>query len=280
MLHFTQLESFARDGFIKGSRVVDETQADVLCEEVLRVIEQHQNGVKAERRPVQVSNLSGNEGAPVWQIVNIWEGSDAFETLVHNPILSEEVGQLMEVAMDAQEIRLFHDQIQYKPAQKGGVNMWHQDSPYWPVLQPKDVQLTAWVALDDADEENGCMSMVPGSQKFGNQIDWLHTLKSFDAMPNTFVDEAIQVRTCPVERGHVHFHHPLTWHGSPANTSGRPRRAIALHFMTERALFDASKRGLHPMGRFVESGDGETVCGEHFPLVWSKEEAAVPQLVR
>ncbi len=274
MLNSTQLESFARDGFVKGSQIIDNAQADVLCDEVLRVIADFQNGVEAEKQPVQVCNLSGDENAPVWQIVNIWEGSPAFEALIHNPILAEEIGQLMGAAMDAHEIRLFHDQIQYKPAQKGGVNMWHQDSPYWPVLQPKDVQLTAWVALDDADEENGCMSMVPGSQRFGDQIDWLHTLKKFDEMPAEFEGEPIQIATCPVERGRVHFHHPLTWHGSPANTSGRPRRAVALHFMTERAVFDADKRDKHPMGQFIESADGETARGAHFPVVWSKSQDA------
>lgn len=270
MLSSTQLEFFARDGFVKGSSILDTAQADILCAETLRVIADYQNQVAAERKPVRVANLSGDDEAPVWQVVNIWEGSPAFEELVHNPILGEEVGQLMAMSMDAREIRLFHDQIQYKPAQKGGVNMWHQDSPYWSVLQPKDVQLTAWVALDDADEENGCMSMVPGSQKFGDQIEWLHTLKKFDEMPAQFEEKTIEVKACPVERGHVHFHHPLTWHGSPANTSGRPRRAVALHFMTERAVFDAEKRDRHPMGQFIESQDGETARGAHFPLVWSK----------
>jgi phytanoyl-CoA hydroxylase len=240
----------------------------VLCDEVLRVIADHQAGIPAHSSAVRVSNLSGNETAPVWQIVNIWEGSSAFEELVKNPILAEEIGQLMQAEMGAHEIRLFHDQIQYKPAQKGGVNMWHQDSPYWPVLQPKEVQLTAWVALDDAGEDNGCMSMVPGSQKWGNQIEFLHTLKNFDAMPDCFEGHNLEVVPCPVERGRVHFHHPLTWHGSPANTSGRPRRAVALHFMTERAVFDAAKKDLHPMGRFVEANDGEKVVGAHFPLVW------------
>jgi hypothetical protein len=37
----------------------------------------------------------------------------------------------------------------------------------------------------------------------------------------------------PVKRGEVSFHHSLTWHGSPTNTSPRPRRAeiepCALH---------------------------------------------------
>lgn len=269
MLNPEQLQAFAARGFVKGSHVLTDDQADLLCEDVLRVIDDHQHQRQRDRQPVQVSNLTGNPDNPVWQIVNIWEGSPAFEELlVHNASLIEEVAQIMRQSCDAHEIRLFHDQIQYKPAQKGGVNMWHQDSPYWAILEPKDVQLTAWVALDDADEDNGCMSMVPGSQRWGNQINFLHTLgRDLDAMPARFEGHDIEVVPCPVERGRVHFHHPLTWHGSPANRSGRPRRAIALHFMSDRAIFHAA--GGHPMKPFVEAADGAPIHGAHFPLVWS-----------
>ncbi|HEY0075577.1 MAG TPA: phytanoyl-CoA dioxygenase family protein [Abditibacteriaceae bacterium] len=266
MLSPAQIEQFQREGFIKGSRVLSDEQVEILCAETLRVIDDYQNGIQRERVPVRVANISGKVEAPVWQIVNIWEGSPAFEELLHNPLVVEETAQLMQAEMQAREIRLFHDQIQFKPAAIGGVNMWHQDSPYWPILTPKDVQLTAWIALDDADADNGCMSMVPGSHRWGDQIPFLHSLKNFEAMPENFEDKPLEVRLCPVEKGRVHFHHPLTWHGSQANTSGRPRRAIALHFMTERALFDAN--GSHPMKPFVESGPNETVRGQHFPLVW------------
>ena len=266
MLTPTQIQQFQREGFLKGSRVLTDDEVETLRAETLRVIDDFQKGVQRERQPVRVANLSGKADAPVWQIVNIWEGSEAFERLVHNPAVIEEVAQLMQTEMGAREIRLFHDQIQYKPASIGGVNMWHQDSPYWPILQPKDVQLTAWVALDDADAENGCMSMVPGSHRWGDRIGVLHSLPNFEGMVDEFEGHQVEVRLCPVEKGAVHFHHPLTWHGSQANTSGRPRRAIALHFMTERALFHAS--GSHPMKPFVESADGDMVHGAHFPLVW------------
>ena len=266
MLTAEQIAQFQQNGFLKGSRVLDDAAINVLCDETLRVIDDYQNGTQRDRTPVRVANLSGKAEAPVWQIVNIWEGSAAFEELVTNPIIVEEVAQLMQIEMQAREIRLFHDQIQYKPAAIGGVNMWHQDSPYWAILTPKDVQLTAWVALDDAAEDNGCMSMVPGSYRWGDRIGVLHSLKNFDGMIDEFEGRPVEVQLCPVEKGRVHFHHPLTWHGSHANTSGRPRRAIALHFMTERALFHAA--GSHPMKPFVESQDGETVRGAHFPLVW------------
>jgi ectoine hydroxylase-related dioxygenase (phytanoyl-CoA dioxygenase family) len=270
MLTQKQLDFFAQNGFVKGSKVLTDEQVEILRAETLRVIDDHQNSIRRERVPVRVANLTGNPENPVWQIVNIWEGSEAFEKLVvHNSMIVEEIAQLMKLECDAREIRLFHDQIQYKPAQKGGVNMWHQDSPYWPILEPKDVQLTAWVALDDVDPDNGCMSMVPGSHRWGDRISFLHTLADFRSMPECLDGHQVEVVTCPVEKGAVHFHHPLTWHGSPENRSGRPRRAIALHFMTERAVFNAS--GVHPMKPFVEGQPNEKVYGTHFPLVWKSQ---------
>jgi ectoine hydroxylase-related dioxygenase (phytanoyl-CoA dioxygenase family) len=267
MLTSQQIAQFQQDGFLKGSRVLTDDAVETLRAETLRVIDDYLNGVERDRKPVRVANLSGKAEAPVWQIVNIWEGSPAFENLLHNPLIVEEIAQLMEAEMQAREIRLFHDQIQYKPAAIGGVNMWHQDSPYWPILTPKDVQLTAWIALDDADADNGCMSMVPGSHRWGNHGTIFGQMPGFEALPEVFEGHKVEKRLCPVEKGAVHFHHPLTWHGSQANTSGRPRRAIALHFMTERALFNEA--GSHPMKPFVEARDGEKVQGAHFPLVWS-----------
>ncbi len=38
--------------------------------------------------------------------------------------------------------------MQYKPPRTGGTTHWHQDAPARPVITP-DVQVTAWVALDD-----------------------------------------------------------------------------------------------------------------------------------
>ena len=42
---------------------------------------------------------------------------------------------------------------------------WHQDSTYWGLSKPDVV--TAWIALDEATAENGCMRYVPGSHRHG-----------------------------------------------------------------------------------------------------------------
>jgi ectoine hydroxylase-related dioxygenase (phytanoyl-CoA dioxygenase family) len=129
-------------------------------------------------------------------------------------------------------------------------------------------EVSAWVALDDVDEENGCMSMVPGSHKWGDEIEYIRTLEDFNALPSEYKGNPVKAVPCLVKKGEVHFHHALTWHGSPANLSSRKRRAIAIHYMTDETYYVAN--GEHVMKPFVDVADGERLQGEHFPKVWSK----------
>jgi phytanoyl-CoA hydroxylase len=259
MLTPAQVEQFRRDGFLLGPQVLSPEEVEALQSETLRVIEQRDDPSVAQ--PVLCRNLTGDPEKVVWQIVNIWEASVPFKNLVYHPGIVEAIKELT----DACELRLWHDQIQYKPASTGGANHWHQDSPLWPILMPKDQQVTAWVALDDADEGNGCMRMVPGSHLWGDHVDYLNTLPSFDETPDEFEGHKVQIVSCPVKKGQVHFHHAMTWHGSGKNTSGRMRRAIALHYMTDKTRYFAA--GDHVMKQFVEVADGQKLAGEHFPLV-------------
>lgn len=263
MLTPVQIAEFKSQGYLRGAKVLNDAQAEILRGEIERVIADRERTDITQ--PVLCHNFTGNAAAPVWQIVNIWEASPAFRDLIHNRQICEEMAQLM----TATELRIWHDQIQYKPASRGGVNMWHQDAPLWPIIAPM-TEVTAWVALDDVDVDNGCMSMVPGSHLWGDHMKHLATWKDFVAdVPREFQGHKVEVKKCPVKKGEVHFHHSLTWHGSHANTSGRPRRAIALHFMGGETRYVES--GEHCMKPFVTVKDGELLQGEHFPLVWSKD---------
>ena len=265
MLTETQVAQFRSKGFLNGGQVLNDDQVEVLRDELMRVIEQHDS---LPHKPVMFRNLSRQADAPVWQILNIWEASEPFRDLMCYPKITEEIAQLT----DATELRIWHDQIQYKPAETGGVNMWHQDAPKWHIIRPM-TEVSAWVALDNVDESNGCMSMVPGSHLWGDQISFLSALTNFHGLPPEFNGHEVRVELCPVRQGEVHYHHGLTWHDSHANTSARPRRAIAFHYMTQETRYVAS--GEHPMKPFVEVADGEFLQGEHFPVVWSLNSKTV-----
>ena len=251
---------FQERGFAFGGQVLDAATVETLREEVLRVINDKDRADLPQ--PVLCRNFGESETQFIWQIVNIWQASEVFRELVFN----SEIASMAAACIGAKELRLWHDQVQYKPAATGGVNAWHQDAPYWGAIKPKDKQVTAWIALDDADVDNGCMSMVPGSHKWGVAIETIHQTKDFCALPANYQGHEVAVVRCPVPAGGVHLHHSLTWHGSHANTSGRPRRAIALHFMTDETVFDAS--GGHCMKPFITAKDGCPITDETFPRVY------------
>ena len=172
MLTQEQVAEFHENGFLNGGPVLDGAQVEVLREELYRVIKNKDRDDVSQ--PVLLRNLGGNDSAPVWQIVNIWEASAPFKNLMYSGKIVEEMAQLT----GATELRIWHDQIQYKPAEIGGTTGWHQDAPLWPIIRPM-TEVSAWVAMDDVDVENGCMSMVPGSHKWGKSDCVCATGKGF-----------------------------------------------------------------------------------------------------
>lgn len=285
MLTPAQIAKFNRNGFLNAGSVLEPGEVQALSDALDAVIAKGPDGFgPGEARPVLFRDLTGGSGTPVWQIVNIWHTSEAFRELISHPFIVKAISQLTGFA----DLQVWHDQVQYKPANTGGATTWHQDAPLWPSIEPM-TPVSAWIPFDDAMIENGCMWMVPGSHLWGNQMDFLRTqdhrrtiedltrLDAFDIPASSPVKD-IHVVPCPVKRGEVHFHHSLTWHGSPENHSKNPRRAVAIHYMTSQAVFTGRD---HAMRQFISIGVGESMrnAGPHFPQVaLNGQPVAVPAL--
>jgi phytanoyl-CoA hydroxylase len=272
MLSQAQLAEFENNGFLKGDVVLSDSEVEALREELEKVM----NG-ETVKKPVLNHNMLGSDSPydnmkmiaseRVVQIVNIWMASDLYLQHAANARICEEVAQLSHT----NTLRVWHDQIQYKPPVTGGPTAWHQDHPLWPIIQPADL-VSAWVALDDAVIENGCMWMVPGSHKWGNHQRYLSSTKDFkpfhkqpEMLPNNAVVEAVPFE---IKKGQVGYHHCLTWHGSPHNRSDMKRRAIAVHYMPGHTRYEPI--GEHAMLSYVNVEPGQLLVGDHFPEVFNK----------
>jgi ectoine hydroxylase-related dioxygenase (phytanoyl-CoA dioxygenase family) len=274
MLTKAQLDEFERNGFLKGDVILSDEEVELLRTDLDLVM-----AGKSVKKPVLNRNML-DDGGPhgmsmtqkptVIQIVNMWMTSDAFLRHAGNPTLCEEVAQLC----DTDELRIWHDQVQYKPPVTGGPGGWHQDHPAWPIIQPADL-VSAWVALDDATVENGCMWMVPGSHKWGDQSQYIGDTEDFKAYHKdpSQLPEGAKIECVPFEikKGQVGYHHCLTWHGSGPNLSQRKRRAIAVHYMPKHIRFEPT--GHHPMEDYIQVREGELLTGDGFPLVYEKARA-------
>lgn len=114
-------------------------------------------------------------------------------------------------------VQLHHTKLIVKPPERGAPFPMHQDYPYFP--HEKHTMLAASIHLDDANEENGCLRVIPGSHRAG-ELDRDHT--GLFLPPEQYPVE--DAPACPARAGDVLVFNYLTIHGSGLNTSSRPRR--------------------------------------------------------
>ncbi|UCE30143.1 MAG: phytanoyl-CoA dioxygenase family protein [Burkholderiales bacterium] len=152
--------------------------------------------------------------------------------LAREPALVRIVEQLIGPGLS-----VYFSQIFFKPPEGGGPKPAHQDNFYF---GPNDVDgvVTAWIALDDATLENGCLYFGEGS----NLGPVYPHLAPPDQPYNLQLPAALLARQpmtpAPVRRGGVSFHHGNTIHQSGPNLSPHWRRACALHYVNERTFFE------------------------------------------
>ncbi|XP_060067968.1 L-proline trans-4-hydroxylase-like [Ylistrum balloti] len=133
------------------------------------------------------------------------------------------------------EVYQYHGKLLYKDAFTGGAHLWHQDYGYWyknTCLFPD--MMTVFVAIDKCARTNGCLQILPGSQKCG-RID--HELSFGQMAANTERVEAIK-KFCPLtyaemEPGDALFFHCNLLHCSSANDSPDRRWAYLIAYNTK-----------------------------------------------
>lgn len=148
----------------------------------------------------------------------------AFRALAANETLRALVTQII-----GPDLRVFFSQLFFKAPGGGGPKPMHQDNFYFGP-NDRDGMVTAWIALDDADEGNGCLFFADGSH-LGEVIS--HSAPEGQPFNLLVPDEAAAEYTmtaAPVPRGGVSFHHGNVLHRSSQNQSDRWRRACAIHY--------------------------------------------------
>jgi phytanoyl-CoA hydroxylase len=120
---------------------------------------------------------------------------------------------------------LFANQAMVKPARIGREKPWHQDHAYFDL--PMGTQIvSAWVSLDAATPENGCMHVIPGSHREGPVVH-------FQVRDWQLCDDQVQtsrVHAVPTDPGDILLWDGLLHHGTPPNLSDKRRRALQLHY--------------------------------------------------
>lgn len=191
---------------------------------------------------VEVSNKELKDDAPSYAVDRAADGSiaprkidrpffkaSAFQSFILDPRLSSIIRELIGVTP-----LLMTDQIFMKPPHLGSAKPYHQDNYYFK-CHPADHVITAWIAMDDVDESNGCLRYIEGSHK-GPVLP--HEMpdpdQSYNLVPPPELIDLSKEALAIVNKGGVVFHHSKTLHTSHRNESEHWRRGYATHWASAR----------------------------------------------
>lgn len=232
-----EVAAYAEHGWHLSRRLFTDEELDTLQ----AATEHYYRGHRDRALPVRPPNLAHWE--PAHGDVQrhndyVHYESDAIAAILRKPLIGAVAARLAE----ADEIRVFQATLIYKPPvaeEPSNQVPWHFDRHYWQTCSSERM-LTAFIPFHDCGEEMGTITMVDGSHRWreldaGEDSSRHFARRDRDELEQLLADNARfngqQVRRIPmaIPRGHVSFHHCRTYHGSGANLSSAPRRAVSLH---------------------------------------------------
>ena len=150
------LETFHRDGFVALPEFLNRVE--------VKEVEDNLNRFIASVIPTMPRNQVFYEHLDrpdsLKQIQQMYLHDSFFKELFLDSKFERLAEILMEGSVDGKNMQYFN-----KPAGIGKATPPHQDGYYF-MLKPCEA-VTMWLALDEVDEENGCLRYVPGSHLRG-----------------------------------------------------------------------------------------------------------------
>jgi len=206
----SEIAQYEQDGYLLKKNFFTQHEMDLLLAACKADQELSKNAVDRKDTSGNVSKLT------------LWAhpGDDIYGMFARNERLVTAVEQLLK-----DESYHYHSKVMLKEPKVGGAWEWHQDYGYWyknGCLYPNMV--SAMIAIDKADKENGCLQVLRGS----NHIGRINHDDTADQQGADMVRvEAAKLRHelvfAEYGPGDIFFLHCNTLHTSAPNTSERPR---------------------------------------------------------
>jgi ectoine hydroxylase-related dioxygenase (phytanoyl-CoA dioxygenase family) len=272
-IYATAAENLARDGAVVIPSALSPRWVDRLRD----AIETELNGNSP------TGSEFGSQAGRFYGDLFLWLHNPEFRAVAQDSPLPEIAASLMHT----KRVRLFYDQLFVKEPGSIEPTPWHQDLPYWPITGEQI--LSIWIPVDRATPENGVVTYVQGShrwgrafrpQAFGNSGNTdAYRDSSFEPMPDLNRDpqQYTFLNWC-LDPGDILVHLGLTIHGATGNRSSNARRrALAIRYTGDDALYTprpGTFMDIEAVRRYVpvpEISAGSPLGGKLFPQVWPRE---------
>ncbi len=221
MLSLADIERYHRDGYLFVEGVVPDEQVAALREVADDWVEAaHDVAANGDLFDLEPGHTHAHP--QVRRVKNPTAVNQVYESVMRSASVLDRVQQLI-----GPDIRFQGTKLNMKSAGIGSPVEWHQDWAFYP--HTNDDLLAVGVVIDDMTLDNGCLLVLPGSQK-GTVFDHHVSGMFVGSVDPGLVDAASCV---PIEApaGSITIHHARLLHGSAPNTSGQPRRLFLIEYI-------------------------------------------------
>jgi ectoine hydroxylase-related dioxygenase (phytanoyl-CoA dioxygenase family) len=217
-----QVERFQREGFLALERIADDAEIAWLRDTYARIL------LDTQALRVQYTGATPAGGAA--EITQIFAPELRCPELLQTGYIRN-AKRLAASLLGVAEADVSYGGLMliYKPPGAGLEAPFHQDEAYWEFPGERlSHSVSCWMPLDAVTVDSGCMQFVPRS----HELEVMRHRRKAPTEPLE-LDEPYDVSgavPCPLEPGGATFHHCRTVHGTGANVSERPRRALTTIF--------------------------------------------------
>jgi len=248
-----QVDFFNENGYLGPLELYSEAE----MAELRRWIDQED--FLSRPSPLYGEGPGGNKVLRDWHLVY----RPMFEICTH-PAIAAAMASIM-----GPDLLLWRSQFQLKEAGKGPV-AWHQDLGFpghllMPALNPP-INISAWIAIDEATLANGCVRVVPGTHKTSLERRMVKTDENEEGLfgrrykVEYVVDTGTSV-ALELKPGQYFLFNEKTLHGSTANPTKGRRMGLSLRVTTpdvkvyENQTVDGQGFSLDKFGCILISGE-------------------------
>ncbi|MFE2466390.1 phytanoyl-CoA dioxygenase family protein [Streptomyces mirabilis] len=281
---------YSERGWYLSEKLLTDAEVDTLTDASERYYA-GQRDRELPKRPDRLADWTPADGDVQRNNDYIHYQDETMRKILRKPIIGAVAARLAQTP----SIRVFQATLIYKPPiaeEKSNIVSWHFDKYFWPTCS-SDEMLTAFIPFHDCTEESGTITMVNGSHRWRHRHGAARPvgdprdvgrdyLLNGDAERNSAVVEKVPVH---IPKGHMTFHHCLLYHGSGANRSPRPRRAISFHLQDgtnayrDHTLSDGRQEPYKHdfLVRRTPAGQPDYSDPEFCPVLWPVREGDGPE---
>jgi phytanoyl-CoA hydroxylase len=202
--------------------VVQDVLSRSEVEELRRVTDEFVENARSRTSHDEVYDLEDSHSAAAPRVRRIktphlWH--PAYAGMVRHPNILAVLKKLW-----GPSIRFDVSKLNLKAAGYGAPVEWHQDWAFYP--HTNDDLAAVGIMIDDVDEANGPLMVIPGSHKgpiFDHHEGGVFCGAMDPARREVDFSSAVKLMG---SAGSITVHHVRTVHGSATNTSGKPRRLL------------------------------------------------------